>query len=246
MSLKLCQTIALANGKKANCTSAITEIYKTLQKPDLFSGFDRRYKALDEEGEVLPPETKIVQQTVQQNIEAANVALVELLDVIATQEFANCGAKADIVVDGQVLIAKVPVTYMLFLEKQADNMKSLISKLPVLSSDVKWVKDLNTTDTYVTEMIFTNRTKKVPKAFVRSPATDKHPAQVDVFNEDVIVGNWNKIDMSGAIPAVVRDGMLKKVEKLREALKVAREEANSIVITEQHVGKSITDYVFAS
>ena len=244
--MRLNQVIALANGKKANCTAAITEIYKTLQKPDLFGGLDRRYHPLDDEGEKLPPETKIIQQTVQGNLDAAQAELVELLDVIATQEFANCEAKADIVVDDQVLAKAVPVTYMLFLEKQVDNIKSLISKLPVLSSDVKWHKDPNSLNTYMTETVMTTRTKKLPIRFERSPATDKHPAQVDVLTEDKIVGNWHKIDSSGAVPAAVRDSMLKRAEKLREALKVAREEANSAVVTQREVGKSITNYVFAN
>jgi hypothetical protein len=240
---KLNQIIALANGKKANCTKAITEIYHVVQKPDLFNGFERKYSALDEEGENLPPEKKIVQQTVQDNLAAAQAEFVELFDIIATQEWANCEANADIIVDGNTLAKQVPVTYMLFLEKQLDNIRNLVAKVPVLSSDTKWNKDDNT-GMYVTDVTFTNRTKKVPKAFVRSPATDKHPAQVDVFNEDIIVGNWHKIDMSGAIPASHRDAMLKRVEKLREALKVAREEANGMVVKEQSVGKDLTNYVF--
>jgi hypothetical protein len=240
---KLNQIIALANGKKANCTKAITDIYHVVQKPDLFNGFERKYSPLDEEGEVLPPEKKIVQATVQQSLEAAQEEFVELFDVIATQEFANCEAKSDIIVDGTVLAKDVPVTYMLFLEKQLDNIRNLVVKVPVLSSDTKWNKDENT-GMYVTDVTFTNRTKKVPKAFVRSPATDKHPAQVDVFNEDIIVGNWNKVDFSGAIPASHRDAMLKRVEKLREALKFAREEANGMTVEYKSVGKALTGFVF--
>lgn len=244
MSTKLNQVIALANGKKALATNALGEIYKTLQKVELFGGFDRKYKPLDDEGEVLPPENKIVQQTVAQNLEHAQEVLVEMFDIIATQEYANCEARADLVVDGQVLVTGLPVTYMLFLEKQVDNIKALISKLPTLSADTKWSKDENSSNMYVTEVTFTNRTKKVPQRFERSPATDKHPAQVDVFNEDVIVGNWNKIERSGSIPAVQRDMMLKRAEKLREALKVAREEANCFVVTPQKVGEALTSFVF--
>ena len=245
MSQKLNQIIALANGKKANCKAAITEIYKNIQKLDLFGGFDRKYQPLNEEGEKLPPEKKIVQQTVAQNLGAAQEQFIELLNIIAAQEFANCSAKADIVVDGKVLAANVPVTYMLFLEKQVDDMKSLISKLPILSSDVIWNKSSVDANLYLTETLVTNRTKKVQSPLVLAPATDKHPAQVQLISEDIFVGTWNKIDYSGAIPSMQRDEMLKKVEKLREAIKVAREEANSLVINDNHsIGESITAYVF--
>lgn len=244
MAQKLNQIIALANGKKANCKAAITEIYKTIQKPDLFTGLERKYQPLDEEGEKLPKETKIVQQTVRKNLEEAKENFVDLLDIIATQEYANCEAKADIVVDGAVLAKDVPVSYMLFLEKQVDDMKALISKLPVLTSDVKWNKSEVDADIYLTDVAVTNRTKKVQSPLIMAPATDKHPAQVTMVTEDVFVGTWNKVDLSGAIPSIKRDEMLKKVEKLREALKVAREEANSHVVNSVKIGDTITGFVF--
>jgi hypothetical protein len=241
---KLNQIIAVANGKKAASTAAIAEIYKVLQKPDLFGGFTRVYQPNDDEGEKLPSESKIVQQTVASNLLAAQEQLVELFDTIATQEVANCEAKANIVVNGQTLAENVPVSLMLFLEKQVDNMKALISKLPVLSTDTNWKVSESDPNIHVTETVVTTRTKKVPKAFMKAPATDKHPAQVDVFTEDIIVGNWNKVEMSSAVRISTRDAMLKKVDSLREAIKMAREEANSIEVKKIEVGKKITDFVF--
>lgn len=244
MAQKLNQIIALANGKKANCKAAITEIYKRVQKPDLFTGLQRKYSPLDEEGEKLPPETKIVQQTVKKNLDAAKENFIDLLNIIATQEYANCEAKADIVVGGQVLAKNVPVSYMLFLEKQVDDMKSLISALPVLSSDVKWNKSQVDADLYLTDVAVTNRTKKIQSPLVLYAATEKHPAQVQLISEDVFVGTWNKVDLSGAIPSIQRDEMLKKVEALREALKIAREEANCFEVKDVNIGESITSFVF--
>jgi len=243
---KLNQIIALTNGKKANTTTVVTKVYHTLQKADLFNGLERKYQALDEEGEKLPSESKIIQQTVVNNLKVAEDSLVDLMDIVATQEFGNCLAKADVVVDGTVLAKDVPVSYILFLEKKADEIKSLVSAIPVLSSDVRWTQSNSDPNVYVTDTVVTNRTKKVPKAFVKAPATDKHPAQVDVFTEDVIVGNWNKVDMSSAIPLSKRDDMLKKVELFREALKVAREEANSVNVDNINVGRNITNFIFGS
>lgn len=243
---KLNQIIAIANGKKTNCTAAVTAVYHTLQKPDLFNGFERKYQPLDDEGEKIPSENKIIQQTVSDNLRVAQDNLVDLMDTIAEQEFANCEAKADIVVEGSTLASQVPVSYMLFLEKQLDNIKSLVSKIPVLSSDVRWRKSDSDPNIHVADTVVTNRTKKVPKAFVKAPATDKHPAQVDVFTEDVVVGNWSKVDMSSAIPISRREDMLKRIDILRDAVKMAREEANSIEVKNVKVGKALTDFVFGS
>jgi hypothetical protein len=243
---RLNQIIAIANTKKTNAATALSAVNSVLSRADLFSGLDRKYQSLDDEGEKLPPENKIIQKTVAEVIESARVELTELLDVIATQEYANCEARGDIVVDGVVVAKQVPVSYMLYLEKQVDVLKGIVQKIPVLTQDVKWNRSVSNNDVFVTDPVTTNRTKKVPKSFVKYPATDHHPAQVEMFTEDVIVGTWSKVDMSSAIPASERDAMLKKIESLREAVKMAREEANSITVTDQKIGKSVLDFVFGS
>lgn len=243
---RLNQIIAIANTKKTKVATALSAINSVLNRADLFSGLDRKYQSLDDDGEKLPPETKIIQKTASEVIAAAKSELTELLDVIATQEFANCDAKADIVVDGVTVARQVPVSYMLFLEKQVDVVKGIVQKIPVLTQDVKWNRSVSDNNIFVTDPVTTNRTKKVPKSFTKSPATEYHPAQVEMFTEDVIVGTWSKIDTSSAIPASERDAMLKKIESLREAVKMAREEANSITVTDQKIGKSVLDFVFGS
>lgn len=243
---RLNQIIAIANTKKTKVATALSAINSVLSRADLFSGLDRKYQSLDDEGEKLPPETKIIQKTASEVIAAAKSELTEILDVIATQEFANCDAKADIVVDGVTIARQVPVSYMLFLEKQVDVIKGIVQKIPVLTQDVKWNRSVSDNNIFVTDPVTTNRTKKVPKSFTKSPATEYHPAQVEMFTEDVIVGTWSKIDTSSAIPASERDAMLKKIESLREAVKMAREEANSITVTDQKIGKSVLDFVFGN
>jgi hypothetical protein len=52
-----------------------------------------------------------------------------------------------------------------------------------------------------------------------SPATDKHPAQVEVVHEDKNVGKWKTIYLSGAIPARDQHDMLARVKKVIEAVK---------------------------
>lgn len=241
---KLNQIIAIASGKKASCIAAVTEIYKTLQKVDLFNGIKRVYQSLDEEGEKLPPETKIIQQKVVNVLAEASNMFADMFDVIAIQEYANCKARADIKVGETVIAQNVPVTYLMFLEKQLDNIKSLISKVPVLSTDVNWTRSESDNTIYVADTIVTTRTKKLPKAFVKVPATDKFPAQAEIFNEDIIVGNWSKTDTSSAISIRERDAMLKKVDSLRDAVKIAREEANSVSVDKVEIGKAVTSFIF--
>ena len=105
-----------------------------------------------------------------------------------------------------------------------------------------WKPDVNS-NLYKTEPIETHRTKKVPKVLIRYEATDKHPAQTEVYNEDVIIGYWNTEKLSGAIPIPDKEKLLKKVEKLIKAVKMARETANSIEVEKKHIN-SIFKYLF--
>jgi hypothetical protein len=78
----------------------------------------------------------------------------------------------------------------------------------------------------------------------KAEATEQHPAQVEVYYEDVIVGYWRTVKFSGALPAERVNELLSRVEKLQEAVKYAREEANNIEADEQKVGERVFSYIF--
>lgn len=241
---KLNQVIAVVSGKKQKVEKTVTQIYHTVQKPELFNGISRTYTPKDEDGDRLPPESKTMQAKVKDLIAEAVSAWTEMWDVVATQDYANCSAKADVEVGGKTLLKDVPVTHLLFLEKQVKDLETFISKLPTLDPSETWEFN-NAARVYATPPTETTRTKKVPKAFVRCPATKEHPAQVDTFQEDVLAGFWKTIKFSGAIPAKDKNAMLERVRKLMEGVIKAREEANSILAPSVHVAKPIFDYIFA-
>jgi hypothetical protein len=82
------------------------------------SGISRVYQPKDEEGEQLPPESTKVQAKTEEILRDMAATITRLFDVTATKDWANCRATADVTVDGQTLLRDVPVTYLLFLEKQ--------------------------------------------------------------------------------------------------------------------------------
>src|ERR1700754_1740526 len=96
----------------------MTEAHRSVQKQALLSGISRTYRPKDEEGEQLPPESTRVQVKAEEVIRQTVTILTRLFDVTATKDWANCEAKADVVVDGEALLKDVPVSYLLFLEKQ--------------------------------------------------------------------------------------------------------------------------------
>lgn len=240
---KLNQIIAVVNGKKTKTTKSVTDVYHNLQKPTLFEGISRTYRPSDEDGETFPPEKKLVQYKVQDAVREVREALTELWDVTATQDWANQKAVADVKVDGKVLLLKVPVTHLLFLEKQLTDLHTFVSKLPTLDSAEKW-NFSQEADAFQSEESRTNKTKKVMRNHVKAAATDKHPAQVDVYTEDVKVGEWSTIKFSGAIQVKKKNEMLERVAKLQEAVKFAREEANNLEVENQTVAAPVLDFVF--
>ncbi len=240
---KLNQIIAVEKGVKSKSQQDLTAAQHGLQKPALLSGIARTYRPKDEEGEQLPPESTRVQIQAEDVLRSTATTLTRLFDVTATKDWANCTARADVTVDGRPLLTQVPVAYLLFLEKQLGDLAAFVRKLPVLDASESWVQDPST-DAWKTEPVRTVRTKKVPRNHVKAEATEKHPAQVDVYYEDIPVGYWTTMKFSGALPARRVNELLDRVEKLQTAVKFAREEANGAEVTDQRVGDAVFGYLF--
>lgn len=240
---KLNQIVAIVSGKKTQTQKSLTEIYKQLQKSALFEGISRTYLPMDEEGETLPAEKKNVQYRARQAINDARQVMLDMFDVSATQDWANCDAKADVKVDSNVILEQVPITYLLFIEKQLTDLHTFVGKIPVLDPSEAWNWDENA-DCFATDAAMSNRTKKVPRSHVLYEATDKHPAQVEMYHEDVQVGQWKTIKFSSALAAQERNEILQRIKRLQEAVKFAREEANSKEVEEIKIGNKVFDFVF--
>jgi hypothetical protein len=240
---KLNQIIAVEKGEKSRAQRAITDLYHLIQKSALLSGISRTYQPNDDDGEMLPPESTKVQIKTEAILKDAGAALTRLFDVTATKDWANCEAKADVVVDGRVLIAEAPVSYLLFLEKQLVDLRTLVDKLPVLDAAESWTFD-DSADVWRTEPVRTTRTKKVPRAQVLYEATEHHPAQVQTYTEDIVVGMWTKVAFSGAMPARRVNELRERVELLQTAVKYAREEANGTDIVDKQVGAAVFGFLF--
>ena len=63
---KLNQIVAVVSGKKTRVEKEFGDLFKIAQKPDLFSGINRTYKTIEENGEDLSPERKDPQKSVSE------------------------------------------------------------------------------------------------------------------------------------------------------------------------------------
>lgn len=243
----LCQIIAVEPTVKSTTYSAVTKLHhdtQRAQKDGPFAGLSRVYTPLDNEGEQLPGESTRVQWRTDDILRQIANASTRLFDLVATKDHANCDAKADVKVGELVLLKNVPVTYLLFLEKQLKDLRTIISKLPTLDLAEEWHYDA-ARGCWATAPVETTRTKKNPKNHVLAPATDKHPAQVHMYTVDEVVGTWKTIKFSGALPADRVAVLLERVETLQRAVAFAREQANTRKVEDQHVGDALFGYLLA-
>lgn len=241
---KLNQVNAIVSGRKGETEKTVTELYKIIQKEQLFAGRERTYRPQDEvNGQKLPPESQRVQQRADDLVRQAVAKWTDLWNLILTQDTGNQQAKADVVVDGKPLLSGVPVTFLLFLDKQVNDLETFVSKLPTPDPAEEWSHDPNTglLRSRATESL---RTSKEPTVIVKYEATKDHPAQTELFTKDVPVGTWTQILYSGCIPTDRKNAILERVRKLQDAIKTAKEQANLLEVEKQKAADAVLGFVF--
>ena len=235
---KLHEIIAVAKGKKCEAEKFVTDAYHKLAKPELFDSMVKTYRPAEENGEALPSEKKIAQEDLPALVREASAKWAALFDLTLTLDVGNQKAKADIVVNGVTLATGVPVPTLLFLEKQLENVKAFVSRLPTPDPSETWRFDPSQS-LLAAEPTETFRTKKVQKALVMYAATTEHPAQTQLITEDVVAGYWRTSKFTSRVPASSRESALERVSALLDAVKVAREQANGIEVEPCTIGTAL-------
>lgn len=240
---KLVQVIAVERPAAKKAGEGITALYQLGQKAGLFIGHEKHYSKINDQGEELSDERKIVELTTRSVLKGVAKDLTDLFDVTAAKDFANCNAKSSVVVGDKTILENAPATYLIFLEKYLVHVRTIVSKLPTLSTDENWKPDPNTL-LHKSEVKKTYRTQKVQDKLVLLEPTDKHPGQAQLITKDVAVGTWETTLLSGAMPVPLKEQILDRIEVLMRAVKFAREHANTVDAPERNVGKPVFDYLF--
>jgi hypothetical protein len=243
---RLSQIVAVEKGVKSDAVRQREEVLRKLQMTPQLSGISRTYQPRDEDGDQFPPESTKVQVSAEEVLADLAGAMTRLFDVTLTRDAANMDACADVIVDGDVtLVRQAPVPYLLWLEKELAEIRGVVTKLPVLDPAEDW-SEHDGPRVHRTPVTRTVRSKKVPRNHVAAEATHEHPAQVQVYMEDVPAGDWSTVKFSGAVPAARARVIVARIGELQRAVKFAREEANAAEITDRQAGEAIFGYLFAA
>jgi hypothetical protein len=141
------------------------------------------------------------------------------------------------------VLANVPITVLLYLDKQLNDLNTFVGNMPTLDPAERWVLNPQTNE-YATEPTRTIRTKKVQKPIVMYDATKEHPAQTQLVTEDVTVGHWTTTKFASVLSAADKRAIVERIHKLQEAVRIAREEANGIEVPQVKIAGSVLSYVF--
>jgi len=89
------------------------------------------------------------------------------------------------------------------------------------------------------------KTAKEVKHKVLYDATDHHPAQIETWNEMVNVGRITETTWSGMISPADKSLYIGRMDKLIQAVKKARQRANTTKVGKAEVGPTIFNYLFS-
>ena len=244
--LKLHEVVAIRKGVKSRTYGELSELHKESQKGPLFNGLTKEFKPKDADGETFPDESQRVQRIADDVLKKVRKLRVEALDIEATQEYGNLLARADVVLDGRVILSDVPATLLIHLEKELSDLRAFVGELPTLDEARSWTKDPNSA-LFRSDTAITHKTKKVSRPIVKYDAVIKDgqalPAQTEMITEDVVTGHWHTTYLSGALPAPRKEELLERIDRLRDAVKRARARANDTEVTRREIGDAVFSFL---
>lgn len=249
--IKLTALLGILNGTdgaKARAKREETDAYNSLKRTNLFTGFHKTYSPLDEEnGERFPDEGELLQLNVEDVLGSLVSTMAKAIDTQTAVDATNSHTTATLTISRtdteNIEVENVPVVTLLWLEKKLNELKAIVSAAPELNPTKNWRFDENQ-GVYITEPRLSLKTRKVPKALVLYPATDRHPAQVQGYNEDETIGHWSTVDVSGAMPAARKRQLLERIATMSDQVKLAREQANATAdVTEMTYGRELLEYL---
>jgi hypothetical protein len=240
---KTVQLLSVIGTVKNETEARVGQLQHVAGQAGLFEGHDRTYQKRFDEGPQFPPEPKKVRVSAKDVLEMAQTLMTRYWDLALTVDTANAAAKADVKVGGQVLLPQVPVGHLLWLHRELGVLHKLVAALPVLDPAKDWDSDGMPDGHHRAEPVQTVKTEKVPGKFVLYDATKEHPAQVQRLDKDEVTGTWTVTGFSGAISQKRKDVLLARLTELEEAVKMAREDANTAHAPDQNEGQLIFEWL---
>ncbi len=249
------EILAIEQELKAGAERTRTLLIETFRsKQSHFTGIRRTFRpfAVDEHtnsdaGERLEAETRLA-KTVTHELDQALREVGKAIDVGFQVDEANTRAKADIIVDGEVLLADVPATFLLQFERRLRELRAVFKEAPTFDPVRVWSVDPGADLEHVlrAEPVTTIRKQRTRKYNVMVEATKEHPAQVDIVEIDEPVGEIRSYEWTGMLSTRKKSALLEQLDNLLSAVKQARSRANTVRTDPSHrASKVLREFLLA-
>lgn len=184
-------------------------------------------------------EEKPVTTTVYDTLEYALDIFGKAEDLQYQKNETNRQATGTVLWRGEPLLIDMPVDELLGLEARLTKLKLLYAEVPTLDATKHWDQAANIgQNVWMTK--FPEETTKTDKQIIPlilKDATKEHPAQVQAFNKDVVVGKFTTIKRSGAATALQKAEGIKRIDELLIEIKQARMRANEAQVVKGGIAK---------
>lgn len=212
----------------------------------LFEGSNKKLEMFEDQGYEHPEQTVELSTTVTQRLDTVTAPASRYFDAILQKEATNQTAKADLVVDGVTIGKDLPATFLLGMESRLQKLKMLYTSIPTLPPGELWEVDSTQGEGDVYRAArdkITFKTAKTFKSKVLYEATEHHPAEIEKWTEQVNVGRHIETRWSGCVPANIKQQWLRRIDRLIEAVKRARQKANRAEVVTAKVGTELFSFI---
>jgi len=219
MTKKLNEILVTEPCIEAALRRALGEAKHTFQDPNRLSGYERT-----DSGEGPAETTRTVSESVESKLETIWKTTEEHLNIIGQKAIGNTLARADLEVDGEVILEDVPVILLAGLEYRLKELKKALTRVPILDNHIEWEK----TDEGVYQAKFWEKRLKFKK-------TDDDKKEV--------VGEYRVRKQSGKMPRGDKQVIIERLDRLIVAAKIAVQRANDQDVEDIEYGSKIVDYI---
>lgn len=215
------------------------------KKVDRFFGVVRTMEWFEEGNPPIPAEHQALTTTVKDKLDYQKNAVIRYFDALLQKERTNQDARSDIIIDGVPIASDLPATFLLGLESRLKRVREIYDKIPTLPPNIKWEKDSTKGDAIYSRVHPEEqlKTEKIFKVQVLYDATKEHPAQVEKIPETKNVGVYKKEVWTGLLSPADKSALLGKIDKLIQAVKKARQRANTTEVVKTTIGKELFGYI---
>ena len=240
MTKKLHELLSIEPDLRTEAQKVSGEVRETLADPKRVHGMIRTFHPIVQDEDPMPDERVEMLTTVSSELGRFNKAMGKFIDSAVSKELTNTVASADLELDGA--ITSLPATALLNMENRLAEIRKVYAVIPTLDPAEVWHYD-DELEVYVADTRMAYKTRKVPKTHVSYEATKEHPAQVEIYHEDIRVGERETIVHSGAMTLARKRVLLSRIDDLMRDVKQARQRANNIEVKEVKIADIIFDVI---